>query len=213
MRKNPFSDAWLFIIGATPDHQALGPFKYLFVALFLALLAASLWIALKNWGQDPAQRTLGHLATWISRVLIGSMWFQGCLWKLPLPVSGGFEYWTGQMAEHAAFAFHRDLVKRVFLPHLTIVDPLVFLAELAFAVSLILGVGVRLVAIVATLYVLNLWLGLYRHPGEWPWNYMFLALVHVLFAVSAAGRSLGVDALLHRGKPHGMIGRLLAVTG
>jgi uncharacterized membrane protein YphA (DoxX/SURF4 family) len=213
MRTDPFRDGWLFMIGSTPDHQALGLLRYLFVALFLVLLAASVWIALQNWIRDPVQRTLGHLATWISRVLVGSMWFQGCLWKLPLPVAGGFEYWTGQMGDHAAFAFQRDLVKRVFLPHLTIIDPLVFLAELAFAVSLILGVGVRLVATVATVYVLNLWLGLYRHPGEWPWNYVFLALVHVLFAVSAAGRSLGVDALLRRDKPKTVIGRLLAVMG
>ena len=42
---NPFTDAWLFLIGQTPDHEALGLWKYLFVALFLALLAASIAIA------------------------------------------------------------------------------------------------------------------------------------------------------------------------
>jgi uncharacterized membrane protein YphA (DoxX/SURF4 family) len=198
MRTNPFFDAWLFLIGATDDHRALGSFKYVMVVLFWALLAGSIWIALRNWREDPEQRSGAHVMTWICRLLIGSMWFQGCLWKLPLPVSGGFEYWTGQMAQHAAFAFQRDLVKNLFMPNLTIIDPLVFLAELIFAISLILGYGVRLVALVATLYVLNLWLGLYLHPGEWPWNYVFLAIVHVLFATCAAGRSLGVDALVRR---------------
>jgi hypothetical protein len=198
MRTNPFLDAWLFLIGSTDDQRALGPFRYVFVALFLALLVTSASIALKNWREDPAQRSAGHLTVWASRVLIGSMWFQGCLWKLPLPVSGGFEYWTGQMGEHAAFAIHRTLVKNVFLPNLGLIDPLVFLAELLFAFSLMLGVGVRLMAAVAALYSLHLWLGLYSHPGEWPWNYVFLAMVHVLFAVYAAGLSLGVDALARR---------------
>src|SRR4029077_11612958 len=118
-------------------------------ALFSALLFASLWIALKNWREDPAQRSAGHVPTWICRLLVGSLMFQRSLWRLPLPVSGGFEYWTGQMGEHAAFAFHRALVKSVYLPFINIIDPLVFLAELAFAVSLMLGVSVRLVAIVA----------------------------------------------------------------
>ena len=210
MRTNPFYDAWLFLIGATDDQRALGFFQYWFVVLFWALLVASLWIAVWNWREDTAQRRGTPVTVWLCRVLIGAMWFQGCLWKLPLPVSGGFEYWTGQMGEHAAFAFHRDLVKNLYLPNLRIIDPLVFLAELGFAISLMLGFGVRLVALVAAIYSLHLWLGLYRHPGEWPWNYVFLAMIHVLFVVYAAGRSLGVDALLRRRVGLGFLGRIAA---
>src|SRR5262249_43615716 len=94
-----------------------------------------------------------------------------------------------------------------------IIDPLVFLAELAFAVSLLLGLGVRLVAVIAAVYSLHLWLGLYRHPAEWPWNYMFLAIVHVLFAVYAAGRSLGLDAMIRRRVPGNELTRLAALAG
>ena len=115
MRTNPFFDAWLFLIGATDDHRALGIFQYVMVALFWALLFASVWIAFKNWSENSEQRRASHAIIWICRLLIGAQWFQGCLWKLPLPVSGGFQYWTGQMGEHAAFAFHRELVKSVYL--------------------------------------------------------------------------------------------------
>jgi hypothetical protein len=45
------------------------------------------------------------------------------------------------------------------------------------------------------LYSLALWLGLYRHPQEWPWEYIFLAVVQGMFAVVDAGRGLGLDAL------------------
>ena len=117
------------------------------------------------------------------------------------------------MGEHAAFAFHRELVKSVYLPFINVIDPLVFLVELAFAVSLVLGFSVRLVAIVAAAYSLHLWLGLYRHPAEWPWNYMFLAIVHVQFAVYAAGRSLGLDELIRRRTPGNAITRLAALAG
>ena len=40
--QNPFSDFWDFLIGNTDDHNFLGPWKYLFVALFLALVVASM---------------------------------------------------------------------------------------------------------------------------------------------------------------------------
>ncbi len=114
-------------------------FAYFFVVLFLLLVAASLWVAWTNWREDPTQRTGVHVTTWVCRVLIGCMWFQGCLWKLPLPISDGFQYWTGQMAEHAAFGFHRALVTDVYLPYLYVMQSIVFLAEISFATSLILG--------------------------------------------------------------------------
>jgi len=214
VRTNPFFDAWLFIIGSTGDHEKLGAFGYVFVVLFLALLAASVWIAWTSWSEDPAQRTGVHVTTWFCRVLIGCMWFQGCLWKLPLPISEGFQFWTGQMAEHAAFEFHRALVTNVYLPYIKIVQPLVFLAEISFATSLILGFGVRLFALLATAFSLHLWLGLYRHPDEWPWNYTFLAVIMVLFVAYAAGRSLGLDALLRRrADKAGLIGRFVGLAG
>jgi uncharacterized membrane protein YphA (DoxX/SURF4 family) len=214
MRTNPFLDTWLFIIGATEDHGKLGVSKYLLVGLFIALVAGSLWIAWTNWREDPAQRTGVHVTTWVCRVLIGCMWFQGCLWKLPLPISGGFQYWTGEMAENAAFAFHRALVTSVYLPYLAFIQPIVFIAELSFAISLMLGLGVRLFALLAVGFSLHLWLGLYRHPAEWPWNYVFLAVVLALFVAYAAGRSLGADALLHRraGKTS-LIGRFAGLAG
>src|SRR3974377_2391916 len=31
MRTNPFLDTWLFLIGSTDDHRALGPMRYFFV--------------------------------------------------------------------------------------------------------------------------------------------------------------------------------------
>ena len=70
---NPFSDLWDFVIGNTEDHNALGAWKYLFVALFLALIVASILIAIRNWREDPAQRTGSNLGTWFVRVLVGGM--------------------------------------------------------------------------------------------------------------------------------------------
>jgi uncharacterized membrane protein YphA (DoxX/SURF4 family) len=165
--------------------------------------------------EDPTQRTGAHLATCVMRVMVGGMWFEGMLWKLPLPVSDGLKFWVEQMGERAAFGFQRDLATNFYLPYLHILNPIVFLAELTFAVSLILGLGTRLVSVLAIIFVLHLWLGIYA-PGdlaEWPRSYVFLAMVLFMFALHRAGRSLGADALIGRHPPTGLLGRLAAIAG
>jgi len=46
---NPFSDFWQFLIGTSGDYKAIGVWRYLFVALFLVLIAISIVAAVKNW--------------------------------------------------------------------------------------------------------------------------------------------------------------------
>lgn len=219
MPKNPFTDIWQFLTGTTADYLALGAWRYLLVVLFWALLVGSIFLAVKNWRVDPAQRQGRHLGMWLVRVLVGCMWFEGMLWKLPLPVSDGLRYWTEQMGKRAAFASHRDFVTDFLIPHLYLFAPLVFLTELTLAISLILGLGVRFAATIGILFTLHLWLGIYLpgDPAEWPWSYMFLAMLLFLFALYAAGRSLGLDAWLRRELPavrsgSGFVGRLLNIV-
>ncbi len=95
MRVNPFYDSWLFLIGQSEFHLAIGPWRYLLVAIFWALVISSIYLAYRNWQADPAQRTQVHFGTWLSRATIGAMWFEGCLWKLPIP-SAGFRSWLEQ---------------------------------------------------------------------------------------------------------------------
>ena len=203
MKTNPFYDAWQFLLGRTSDHNNAGPFfAWLLTLGFLALLAAGAGIAWRNWQDDPKQRTAEHAGTWLMRTLIGCMWFQGSLWKLPLPVSGGLDGWTRQLAEHAAFSIHSWVATNIFIPGLAIINPLVYLTELGLGIAFILGFLVRPMAAVGMLFTLHLWLGLYKHPGEWPWLYIFLVFVQGFFLIHGAGKSLGLDALMTR-KPWG----------
>ena len=218
MPTNPFTDVWHFLTATTSDYLHLGNWRYLILALFWALLLASIAVAFRNWQEDSEQCSGRHLGIWLVRVLIGIMWFQGMLWKLPLPVSDGLQYWTEQESTNAAFEFHRTFLKDVVLPHMTIFGPIVFLAELVFAGSMILGLAVRFVGVLAVAYALQLWLGLYDNSSEWSWTYMFLALLMFLFAVEGAGRSLGFDAWLRRNVPavrdgKGLVGWFFNIAG
>jgi hypothetical protein len=218
MPTNPFTDVWHFLTAMTSDYLHQGNWRYLILALFWALLLASIAVALRNCQEDSEQRSGRHLGIWLVRVLIGCMWFQGMLWKLPLPVSDGLQYWTEQESTSAAFEFHRTFLKDVVLPNMTIFGPIVFIAELVFAGSMMLGLAVRFVGVLAIAYTLQLWLGLYGNSSEWPWTYMFLALLMFLFALEGAGRSLGFDAWLRRNVPavrdgKGLIGWFFNIAG
>ncbi|HTS41311.1 MAG TPA: DoxX family protein [Xanthobacteraceae bacterium] len=220
MPKNPFTDVWQFLTGTTDDYLALGSWRYLIFAFFWALVIVSITVAFRNWKEDPQQRTGRHFGTCLARILIGCMWFEGMLWKLPLPAPGGLQYWTEQETTRAAFEAHGAFIKDFVLPHLAWFGPLVFLAELTFAASLILGLAVRTIGILCILFVLQLWLGIYRpgDPAEWPWTYIFLATLIFLFVIYAAGRSLGCDAWLRHHvasvrNGSSLWGRLLRISG
>ena len=218
MPANPFTDVWHFLTATTNDYLHQGNWRYLILALFWALLLAGTAIAFQNLREDSEQRSGRHLGIWLVRVLVGCLWFQGMLWKLPLPVSDGLQYWTEQESTNAAFELHRTFLKDTVLPHMSVFGPIVFLAELVFAGSMLLGLAVRLVSVMALAYTLQLWLGLYDNSSEWPWTYTFLAMLMFLFALEGAGRSLGLDAWLRRKLPavrdgKGLVGWLFNIAG
>ena len=191
---NPFSDAFVFLV------RGWWPILVLWI-----LLLGSIGVAAWNLRHSPEQRTAEHVWTWITRVFIGVLWWQQSLWKLPPTytdnpdgVSGGLHHWVGEMAKFAAFPLQSTFVKEVVQPHFYFFAPQVYLVEVAIAVSLLLGLWARLGGALGALMAINLWLGLYRAPYEWPWTYFFLILIQVTFAVLHAGRSLGVDAILAR---------------
>ena len=201
MRADPFSDAYAFLLGMTSNHDAIGWGKYLFVFMTLALVAASFVIAGLNLFADPAQRSLRNVAIWLMRGLIGAMWLEGSLWKLPLPVAGGFEYWLGLMGDNAAYPAFGALVKSVLVANIALINPLIWLTETTLAASLLLGFGVRLFSLLGIGMSLTLWIGLYHFQPEWPWIYIFLTFLHVFFIADRAGRSLGLDAMFLRMPP------------
>ena len=93
-------------------------------------------------------------------------------------------------------AYQHASIMQVFLDHIALVQPLVFLLETALAGSLMLGFMVRLAGVVGVLFILNLLIGLYNDPTEWPWTYVGIISAHGMFAVAQAGRSFGIDNLL-----------------
>jgi len=215
MNPNPFSDVLAFV--TTPVWTT---------AVFWLLVLASVVIVVTVWIRLPEQRTFSNLVQWSIRLVMGAFWWQQTLWKLPPyytdhPESAfgetGLAYWMGLMGKHAAIPLQADFVNNIVLPHFYLFAPAVYSLELLTGVSLMLGGLVRLFAIIGALQILNLWLGLYSAPGEWPWTYFFLFLLQVMFAIHCYGRALGIDAILTaegaRRSATGIMSRLFAAAG
>ncbi len=207
---NPFSDTFEFLM------RNQWP-----IYVFWPLLLAAVAVAVYNLIVDGRQRTIKEIWMCCARILIGSMWWQQTLWKLPpyytdLPSvpNSGLKHWMIEMVHSAAFSLQSSFVEKIVLPHFNIFAPIVYGMEVFIAATLILGLFTRVGASLGALMAINLWLGLYRSPSEWPWTYFFLIVLQVTFAVLSAGRSLGFDTIIagrmaRRPEPKGMMGRVM----
>jgi hypothetical protein len=128
-----------------PNHG----FRWFEVALYWVLPIGSLTIAYTNWRLDSTQRTGTPLSIYAMRLVSAGMWNLGTLWKLPLPVSPEFKYWLENTVKYRSFQAHASIMQ-VFLDHIALAQPLVFLLETALAISLMLGIAVRLAGIVGS---------------------------------------------------------------
>jgi hypothetical protein len=193
MIPNPLSDALHFLVKpAWPT------------AIYWLLIIGSIATALYAWRNIPAQRSWRNVGDWLCRFFIGTMWWQQTLWKLPPlytdnpsdPLNTGLHFWMTREGQSAAIPLLRDFVNHIVLPNFYFFAPIVYTLEVLTAVSLMLGIFVRLWGWIGALQVLNLWLGLYNADGEWPWTYFFLLVLMVIFALHRFGRSLGLDAII-----------------
>jgi len=197
MNHNPISDVIAFFL--QPGWTTV---------VFWLLVLGSIAVAVYVYRTMPEQRTIEHVSNWVFRLLIGCMWWQQTLWKLPPFYTDhpdqpfgetGLAYWMGVMGKSAAIPLQADFVNNIVLPHFYVFASIVYALEALTAISLILGIFVRFWGLVGALQILNLWLGLYNAQGEWPWTYFFLLVVQLIFAVHRYGRSLGLDALIVAG--------------
>jgi thiosulfate dehydrogenase [quinone] large subunit len=138
----------------------------------------------------------------VLRIAYGILWLQQAMWKVPpdfgLARGDGLYYWTQQMAQYSFLAPHKFFVTSVVLPHFLLFAWLTLLTELFIGISHLLGIASRLGALAALAMAANLFIGLARHPSEWPWSYLMLIGFALLFVSTHPGRVLGLDGLLAR---------------
>src|SRR5262249_20771370 len=93
-------------------------------------------VAVPGYAVAPirSQRRAIYICDFIFRFLIGAMWWQQTLWKLPPTYTDhpeqpfgetGLAYWMGVMGKSAAVPAQADFVNNIVLPHFYLFAPLV----------------------------------------------------------------------------------------
>lgn len=138
----------------------------------------------------------------LARILLGLLWLAALRWKLPPDFDPGsersIEQWLDLAVVHAVVPGYGSFVDSVLLPNVTAVSWLVFLAELAVGVSLLLGIWARVGSLFGLALSMNLAAMFIAVPGEWPWSYLMLIMWHGTLLVSDPGRLWGFDQVRAR---------------
>lgn len=137
----------------------------------------------------------------LARIVYGLLWWQQSKWKVPSDdfgrkSGGGLWYWVQQEIQHPTVAAYKDFLVNVLIPHWTFFGWMTLLTETFIGVTLILGLFTRLGALVAIGMALNITIGIVSVPNEWGWTYAMLIMLPVIFLLTDAGRSFGVDAFV-----------------
>ena len=152
--------------------------------------------------QRADERTLLVLAG--ARILLGVLWLANLTWKLP-PDFGrddpeGLLYNFELASAHAVVAPLRTLAEDVLIPHFTLFGWIVFLAELAVGLSLLLGLWTRIGALLGVVQSIAITLLVVRAPDEWVWTYVLLVAMSLVVALTPSGERLSLDARLRRAR-------------
>lgn len=137
----------------------------------------------------------------VFRIAFGLLYLDMGLQKASWVVSEGHRFgwlytWIQQEIAHPTFGWYAAFLNGVMLPHFETFGMLTFVTELALGLGLVLGLLTRLAALGGVLWHVNIALGAYSVPGEWYWIWPLLTLPQFCFAVSRAGRILGLDRWL-----------------
>ena len=145
--------------------------------------------------------SLAGLALTVLRVLLGFFWLAQQTWKPPPTFgcpSGGFCFWLDQEIQHPLIPLFADFLRTVIRPNAIASGWFTLLVEVAIGLALIFGVFTRLGALVATLWSVNLLIGLAAVPGETPWYYLAIIAANLLFVVIGASGQVSVDRARQR---------------
>ena len=159
-------------------------------------------------GTVPTPRAEGWLRAvaplWpvaLARLLYGYLWWQQSAWKVPSDdfgrkSGGGLWYWVQQEIQHPTVTAYRDFLVNVMIPHWTFFGWMALITETFIAVTLILGLFTRLGSLAAIGMAANITIGILGVPHEWGWTYVMLIMLPVIFLLTDAGRSFGLDAFV-----------------
>ena len=147
------------------------------------------------------QGILARGALVLLRVYLGAVFLVAALPKLRQDFTPDLTGFVQQVALQRAHQFYRPFLEQVVLPNAPAFAALVTWVELLLGVTLVLGLLTRFSAAVALVLTLNYMFA----KGAWFWtpssNDAAFVAISLALLMGAAGRTLGLDAILARRWP------------
>jgi thiosulfate dehydrogenase (quinone) large subunit len=141
-----------------------------------------------------------RISAFIIRITAGLLFVENLTWKTP-PHFGaddqsGLYYFTTLGVDYPVAAPVATLLENVVLPNFGLFGWSVFIVEICLAVFLVLGLATRFWAIVGIAQALAIFLTVGAAPHEWKWSYFLMMATMLAVFGFAAGRVVGLDAVL-----------------
>jgi uncharacterized membrane protein YphA (DoxX/SURF4 family) len=137
-----------------------------------------------------------HVLFATARIALGCYWLYEQHWKLPpdfgLHRPRGLMFAFEQSIRYPTFDLYRAFLQDVVVPHFHLFGWLLFLAEIAIGLSLVLGAFTRAGALLGVLQALNLVIAQGRTP-EGPWIYVAILVASLFVLLTPSSCKLSVD--------------------
>ena len=115
----------------------------------------------------------------------------------------GWAAFVQDYADTTKVGLYADLLESVMIPNAALFAYGQLGIELVvFGIFLVLGLFTPVAALLGALFQLNLLIATSGIPTEWPGTYILMVALLLAVGLSQAGRTLGLDALLARRRPH-----------
>lgn len=172
--------------------------------------------------QGPTSRRLpndaaARASAFVVRVVVGLLWVENLSWKVP-PHFGadddsGLYYFTNLAVEHPLLPAYSSMVENIVLPNFAVFAWGVYIVEICLGLFLILGLATRFWAVIGIMQTVAIFLSVGAAPHEWQWSYFLMAVAHLAVLGFAAGRVLGLDAILRpRSAGRSLLSRLYRLS-
>ena len=150
-----------------------------------------------------AREHRAYLALACLRILMGTIFL--AVWgdnlAKGLYSGSGWHDFVAHYADTTKIGAYASFLRHVMLPHSSLIGPGQLVVELLVGSCLVLGLFTPVVGLLGGLFQLNLLVAT-SGTKDWPGTYIALAAICLVVAASQSGRTLGLDALLARRRPH-----------
>ena len=141
----------------------------------------------------------------LPRIFVGVIFLVASYSKSVVPVSVQMFGLLNRGGADPGFAWYRNFTHSVVLPHVGVFGSLLLLGEIYVGLALVFGITTRLAAAVAIFLLLNFMCA----KEAFPWNPSICdspdIVLCLVIMIGAAGRTWGIDRLLHARYPSALI--------